>query len=91
MPASASDSWDRRISDIWSLGHQNFLKSDFILQLLFPLLVLLRSQQFLKPLGKKRKDLSCKKHLETFSCSFHKMYCSVTHLLLLLLLSLTAG
>lgn len=54
MPTSASDSWDRRICDVCSLGHQLsvtiYWGERLILQLQSPLPVLLRSQQSLKPL-----------------------------------------
>lgn len=48
MPVSASDSWDRRICDVCSLGSSE----KFILQLPSPLPVLLRSQQSLRPFKK---------------------------------------
>ena len=49
MTASASNSWDRRICDVCSLGHQMSCREKSILQLQSPLPVLLRSQQSLRP------------------------------------------
>lgn len=88
MTASASNSWDRRICDVCSLGHQMSCREKSILQLQSPLPALLRSQQSLRPWKIRRVELE-----ETFGnwICFYKTHYSNPHLLFLLLLSLTAG
>ncbi len=94
-PASASDSWDKK--DSWRLffGSSDVCQKSTP-QLQSPLPVLLRSQQSLRPLKKQKQKKKQKRFEweETFgTCNlyFIKTHCPVTHLLFLLLLSLTAG